>query len=139
MIGTLSGITRHLVASLVAILLASCASHEGTYSPSCAAYAGSNIELDNGQFVWEKFTDSVVVNDDGAVVNQFPGYPLQGSYRIDGESMILESAPGETVVTMYLLQHDGRSYLLTAEQQKDWKTAGLVADCALALGGNLDN
>lgn len=138
MISSPPGITRHWVTGLVAVLLASCASHEGTYSPSCVAYAGSNIELDSGQFVWEKFTDSVVVNDDGEVVNQFPGYPMQGSYRIDGESMFLELASSEAVATMYLLQHDGRSYLLTAEQKEVWQSKGEVADCALVLGGIRD-
>jgi hypothetical protein len=136
MVGQLKIITRQLVTIAAAFLLAACASHDGMYSPSCAAYAGSNIELSGGHFVWGKFTDSVVIGDDGNVVNQFPGYPLVGSYRVDGESIFLESTSGDAVATMYLLQHDDRSYLLTAEQRKDWERAGKLADCALVLGGN---
>ena len=45
--------------TLIATLLFGCASHDGTYSPGCIAYEGSKISLSDGQFVWEKFTDSV--------------------------------------------------------------------------------
>jgi hypothetical protein len=71
-------ISRFVLSALVATLLSACVSHEGTYSPGCIAYVGSNITLSDGQFVWEKFTDEVVVNDDGEIVDQFPGYPLRG-------------------------------------------------------------
>ena len=71
--------------ALLAALFCGCVSHDGTYLPGCPAYAGNSIKLSDGQFVWEKFTDSVVLDDAGNVVNQFPGYPLQGSYRVAGQ------------------------------------------------------
>jgi hypothetical protein len=132
-------ITRQFVTIAAALLFAACASHDGLYSPSCAAYAGNNIELSGGHFTWEKFTDSVVIDDNGEVVNQFPGYPLVGNYRIDGESVFLESSSGEPVATMHLYQHEDRSYLLTTEQRQDWESTGKLAECALALGGNRNN
>ncbi len=55
---------RYMATILIACLLVGCVSHEGTYSPACIAYAGSKINLTDGQFVWEKFSDSVVVDDD---------------------------------------------------------------------------
>ena len=121
--------------ALIAVLLCACASHEGTYSPGCIAYEGSKVSLSDGQFVWEKFTDSVVVDDTGNVVNQFPAYPLQGSYRIEGHAVYLQAASGESLVTMYLQQRDGRHYLLTAEQFEAWEETGHNAACALVLGG----
>ena len=132
-------ITRQLITIAAALLFAACASHDGMYSPSCVAYAGNNIELNGGHFTWEKFTDSVVVDDDGNVVNQFAGYPLSGNYRIDGESVFLESSSGEPVATMHLYQHEDRSYLLTTEQRQDWESTGKLAECALVLGGNPNN
>ncbi len=45
-------------------------SHDGTYAPSCIAYADSNITLNNGECVWDKFTGEVVVNDEGEVVDK---------------------------------------------------------------------
>ena len=124
--------------TLIAVLLCGCASHEGTYSPSCIAYEGSNVSLSDGKFVWEKFTDSVVVDDAGNVVNQFPAYPLQGTYRIEGQALYLEAASGETVANMYLRQHNERQYLLTAEQFEAWEKTGHDVACALVLGGYLD-
>lgn len=123
---------------LIAVLLCGCASHEGTYSPDCIAYEGSNIRLSDGKFVWEKFTDSVVVDDTGNVVNQFPAYPLQGTYRIEGQALYLESASGESLPTLYLRQHDKRYYLLTAEQFDAWEESAHNHVCALVLGGYLD-
>ena len=68
--------------ALIAALLFGCVSHDGTYLSECVAYEGSSIKLSDGQFVWERFTDSVVLDDAGNDVNQHPGYPLQGSFRV---------------------------------------------------------
>lgn len=132
-------IARHSITVIVTCLLTACASHEGIYSPACAAYAGSNIELRNDQFTWEKFTDSVVVDDEGEIINQFPDYPMQGSYRIDGQTVIMETAAGEALANLYLHQDGERRYLLTAEQNEAWKQTGEYSDCPLVLGGNSDN
>ncbi len=130
---------RYTATTLIVCLLAGCVSHEGTYSPACIAYAGSEIKLDNGQFVWEKFTDSVVVDNDGQIVNQFPGYPLRGAYRIDGQTVYMDSASGESRENMYLHRHDDRYYLFTAEQFEAWEKTGEYAECALMLGGSPDD
>ena len=79
------------------LLLAGCVSHDGTYSPACIAYAGSKITLSDGEFVWEKFTDEVVVNDAGETVDRFPGYPMRGTYRIYGQRVLMESSDGEAI------------------------------------------
>jgi len=125
--------------TLIVAVLFGCVSHEGTYSPDCIAYAGSNIRLSDGQFVWEKFTDSVVLDDAGEVVNQFPGYPMRGTYRIDEQTLYMESDAGESLENMYLHQRNNRQYLLTVEQFEAWEKTGAHADCALMLGANLDD
>ncbi len=130
---------RIISTTLAAALLFGCVSHEGTYSPDCIAFAGSHIRLGNGQFVWEKFTDSVVVDDAGEVVNQFPGFPMRGTYRIDGQTLYMESDAGESMENMYLHRRDNRQYLLTAEQFEAWEKTGNYAVCALILGGNTDD
>lgn len=125
---------RHLaLIALLAAPLSGCVSHEGIYSPGCIAYAGSRITLGDGRFVWEKFTDEVVVNDDGETVNQFPDYPLRGSYRMDGKSVQMVSAEGEAMQIMYLHRHDANRYLLTAEEHAAWEKTGTYAKCTLQL------
>ncbi len=131
--------SRPVLTVLVALSLSACASHEGTYSPDCVAYEGSNVSLSDGQFVWEKFTDSVVVDDAGNVVNQFPAYPKQGTYRIAGQTLYLEAASGELIANMYLQQRNDRHYLLTAAQFEAWQETGTDDACALVLGGRRDN
>ena len=130
---------RLIVTLLIAVSFFGCASHEGTYSPSCIAYEGSNVSLSDGKFVWEKFTDSVVVDDAGNIVNQFPAYPMRGSYRIEGNTLYLEAASGESLANMYLRQRNERQYLLTAEQFEAWEKTGQAATCALVLGGYVAN
>ncbi len=129
---------RRVMTTLIAVLLCACASYEGTYSPDCIAYEGSNVSLSDGKFVWEKFTDSVVVDDAGKVVNQFPAYPIRGSYRIEGHTLYLEAASGASLANMYLRQHNERQYLLTAEQFEAWEKTGHEVACALVLGGHID-
>lgn len=128
--------SRLFVILVIAAQLSGCVSHEGTYSPDCIAYEGSNIRLGEGRFVWEKFTDQVFVDEDGNVVNQFPGYPKQGTYRIEGQAVHMESDAGEAMDKMYLHRRDDRYYLLTEEQFDAWKQTGRYADCPLMLGGN---
>ncbi len=130
---------RTISISLIAVLLFGCVSHEGTYSPDCIAFAGSNISLSNNQFVWEKFTDMVVVDDDGEVVNKFPGYPLKGSYSIDGQTLHMEPDTDVSVEALYLHRHENRQYLLTAEQFDAWQDTGTYAGCALMLDGDPDD
>ncbi len=130
---------RTISISLIAVLLFGCVSHEGTYSPDCIAFAGSNISLSNNQFVWEKFTDMVVVDDDGEIVNQFPGYPLKGSYSIDGQTVHMEPDSGVSVEELYFHRHENRQYLLTAEQLEAWQDTGTYAGCALMLDGDPDD
>ena len=132
--------TLRVISALVTVIfLFGCVSHEGTYSPDCIAYAGSNISLSDGQFIWEKFTDAVIVDEDGEIVNQFPGYPMRGSYRIEGQIVHMESDAGVSMEKMYLHTRDNRQYLLTAEQFEAWQKTGKHADCALMLNGDPDD
>ncbi len=126
---------RIYITTLIAVALSGCASHEGMYSPACVAFAGSKISLDDGRFVWERFTDSIVLDDAGGVVNQFPGYPKQGNYRIEGRTLFLESGSDEPAGEMHLRSENGHDYLLTAEQFAAWERSGEYAECALILGG----
>jgi len=130
---------RILTAALVLSVSFGCASSEGTYSPGCIAYAGSTIRLNEGTFTWEKFSDEVIVGDDGEVINPFPGYPLHGRYRIDGQTLYMESDTGEVMDTLYFRKHARRNYLLTSKQRAAADETGVFDECALTLGGMSDN
>ena len=120
-------------------LLCSCISNEGTYSPGCIAFEGSIVQLSGGQFTWEKFTDQVIVDKDGNIVNQFPDYPKNGNYRIEGQTVYLETDSGEPMDNMYLHQHGSEHYLLTAKQHQAWEQSGNYADCVLTLGKSVSD
>lgn len=130
---------RIISTALIISVSFGCASPEGIYSPACIAYAGSTIRLSEGTFTWEKFTDQVIVDDDGRVSNPFPGYPLQGSYRIDGKTVYLQSDTGEAMENLYLHKRARRDYLLTSGQHDAVKETGDFDKCALTLGGMGDN
>ena len=50
-----------------ALSFCGCVSSEGRYSPDCIAFAGDTIELADGRFEWDKFTDQVRMDDNGKV------------------------------------------------------------------------
>ncbi len=114
-------------------MLSGCLSYEGTYLPGCIAYAGNKITLGDGRFVWEKFTDAIVIDEKGEIVNRFPGYPMRGSYRIENQTVYLESGSGEPLQAMYLHRHEDSYLLLTADEFADWEKTGNYADCTLQL------
>lgn len=115
-------------------MLSGCAQYEGQYLPACTAFAGNKILLDGGHFVWEKFTDQVLVDDDGKVVDQFPGYPLEGTYQIDGKTVYMSSDNGESVARMTLHTREDNHFLLTAEQFVAFEQTGTFPTCSLVLG-----
>jgi hypothetical protein len=125
--------TRCYPLLLLSVFFAGCLPHEGTYAPGCMAYAGDKITLSDGSFVWEKFTDAVVVDDDGNVVNQFPGFPSQGRYQIDGQIVQMNTTAGDALDNMYLQESGGKRYLLTEDEFAAWEQTGKREDCTLQL------
>ena len=125
--------SRRPVIIVCAALLSGCLPHEGTYLPGCIAYVGDKITLGDGQFVWEKFTDERKVNEQGEIIDPFPGYPMKGSYRIDGQSVHMTPESGAAVQPMFLHEEDGRHHLLTADEFAAWEATGSYAECALQL------
>lgn len=123
--------TRYIALVLAAFVLAGCKDYEGSYSPGCIAFAGSNVRLAEGRFTWEKFTDQVIVGSDGKVVDQFPDYPKHGSYSIKGDTVYLVSDAGESMPDLHVLSLAGESYLLTAQQFESWEKTGQQDVCAL--------
>ena len=119
-------------------LLAACSSFEGTYSPDCIAYEGDRIVLEDGAFTWDRFTDSIPVDDAGNPVDPTPGYPLQGSYTEQGGTLSLQTDGGQSLDSLYVRRQNGKYYLLTREQVGRLESAGNVPECALVLGGGDD-
>jgi hypothetical protein len=126
-------ISKQCIAAAVSVvcLTGACTSFDGTYRPDCMAHAGNRITLQDGRFVWEKFTDQVRVNDAGQVVDPFPDYPLQGRYRIEDDIVHFEPDTGQSLPDMHL-QHEGqKTYLLTEKQLQSWPSTR--PRCPLAL------
>lgn len=109
--------------ALFLLLLAGCASIDGTYTPGCLSHAGNSITLNGGRFVWDKFTDQVLVNDAGEKVDMYPEYPLRGRYSVEGDTVHFESYTGEPLPVMHLQRESGKTYLLTDKQRDTWLTA----------------
>jgi hypothetical protein len=129
--------TKQRIAATAALvcLVGGCASLDGTYTPDCIAHAGNSIKLDGGRFVWDKFTDQVLVNDAGEVVDQFPEYPVRGRYRLEGETLDFESYTGEPLPRMHMRREGNRTFLLTDRQLEAWPADRQRTRCALVLGG----
>ena len=123
-----------IIASIgLCLLLCGCATHEGIYQPSCAAYAGSEIKLDGGRFTWAKFTDEVLIDADGNKVEQFPGFPLRGEYSKTGQQIALISSDSGALEAMFLMPNNGALYLYTVDEMDRFETKGVRPECALKL------
>lgn len=112
-------------------LLSGCASHDGNYAPGCVAYAGNQVELSGGTFVWDRFTDQIRVDSDGQIIDPFPDFPVSGNYTLDGRRMTMIAESGQSMQPMYLHQ-DGSDYrLLTADEDASWQSSGAFDNCVL--------
>lgn len=115
------------------LLLSACASTEGIFEPACIAYEGDRIELRDGRFEWDRFTDVRNVDANGNVIDPFPEYPKSGRYDITAGQLQLETDAGERLPDHFLLKHDGQPYLLSEEQHELFLESGQMPDCALRL------
>ena len=106
----------------------------GSYTPSCAAFEGNTIELSENRFTWDKFTDEVTVDDDGNEIDPFPGFPVRGTYVVEGDVVRLTTDVGELAGEMHLVRRPDQVYLLTGEEFASWQSDGTVPTCALLLG-----
>ena len=122
---------RFLIPLVVITLLSGCKAVDGVYMPDCAAFEGSRITLSGGEFIWEKFTDQVIVDDDGNIINQFPDYPRVGTYRVSGQDLELTFTDDDTVTTMQIHERYGRLSLLTADEVAEWQRSGRYEQCVL--------
>ena len=115
-------------------LLAGCANHSGMYAPDCVAFEGDTVELTDGRFVLDRFTDQVEVDESGNAIDPFPSHPMRGTYRFKGDVLHLQSDAGIALPNWYLVKGEGHKRLLTLEQYDAWKKDGTIDDCALTLG-----
>lgn len=119
----------------IASVLSGCRTQsiEGEFLPSCAMHAGDTVTLYDNKFEWGKFTDEVVVGEDGNQIDRFPDYPVKGSYAIDGQRLSFESESGIEPEFTHWVQVERQIYLFTASQFEQWQESGSIARCALVL------
>ena len=106
---------------------------EGRFEPACTMFSGDIVEITGDQYVWKKFTDEIVVDDNGELGEPFPGFPRSGPIRRDGEHMRFIGTDGEPDADFHVKQRVDGVYLLTAEElESDSKDPGFW-QCALKL------
>ena len=116
---------------VLALLFSACANHEGMYEPACIAYQGDKIELQDGRFTWHRYTDERTVDNDGNVVEPFPGFPKTGSYRVTAGRLELTTDDNVRLDDWFIVEHAGRRYLLDAQQHNAFLEGGELPKCAL--------
>jgi hypothetical protein len=124
-----------IVAAIFLCSLAGCnpESIEGTYLPSCRAYAGDSIALQDGIFEWDKFSDEVVVDEDGNKIDRVPQHPVKGRYVIEGQQLVFSSDSGIVPEFSFWLRSGQEVYLLTAGEYEIWQNSSALPECALVL------
>jgi hypothetical protein len=119
-----------------ALLFAACANHEGLYEPACIAYEGDRMTLRDGRFEWQRFTDQRSVDDDGNIVNPFPGFPKTGTYDFVAGRLELVTNDGVRLDDWFVVVQDGQRYLLTNKQHIAILDGNERPECALRLTDN---
>ena len=112
-------------------MLSGCATIDGVYEPACIAYEGDRIELRNGRFEWDRFTDEHRVDADGNLIDAFPDYPKSGQYKIDDGRLTFLTDSGNGVADWFLVEHLGQYYLLTSSQHEAFVNQSDIPECAL--------
>ena len=118
---------------LMTSVLAACAGTSGTWVPGCPTHEGDRITLDDGTFVWDRFTDEVVVDIDGEHKDLFPDYPKSGTFKVDGDRLIMTMDSGAQLPDMHFVEIGSSTFLLTTGQFERYHNGGGIDACALTL------
>ena len=118
---------------VVVALLTGCKAIEGTYYPGCVAFEGDKVVLRDGNFEWDRFTDQVIVDDDGKVMDPFPEHPRLGSYEVDGTLLHLTFQGDDSVQTLHIQREGDHIMLLNDADLANWESTGRYGDCVLTL------
>ena len=118
---------------IVALLVASCANHEGQYEPNCIAFEGDKIVLREGRFEWHRFTDERKIDSDGNVVEPFPGFPKTGTYTIAKKRLKFSSSDGANLDDRFIVVHEGEHYLLSSAEHNAFVDGKAMPKCVLKL------
>lgn len=114
--------------------LAACASTvDGVFEPACIAYEGDTIEMVDGRFEWRRFTDQVMVDDDGNRIDPFPDYPIAGKYSVKGERVTFVPDGSAAPRERYLLEYRQALYLLSYDENEAALDTDIIPSCALRL------
>lgn len=125
-------VIRLTCVALLIACLSGCKALDGTFLPGCAAYAGDRIELSNGRFEWDRFTDAIELDEEGNRIDAFPDYPKRGNFSIDGTRLILAFDGDGSTETFNIYEHESMGLqLLTDAQLAAVDQGGLDEDCAL--------
>ncbi len=113
------------------VILCGCTSIEGIYAPDCIAYEGDEIELHEGRFTWRRFTDQRTLDEQGHLVDPFPGYPRSGAYEYRDSVLVLTSDSDAAKTEFFLLEEKSGEYLLTASEKQRYDADDRIPECAL--------
>lgn len=121
------------VVSLIAalLLLAACSTHSGVYSPNCLAHEGDTIVLAESRYEWRRFSDQIIIGDDGNPVDTASKFPQHGDYSISEDSVKFVADNSAEISHRTLMRADGDVFLLTRDEFSAMKSTGEVPDCAL--------
>ena len=100
---------------------------------------GDRFVFSGGTFEWHKFTDERRIGADGELVDPFPGYPLKGSFVLQGPTVELTTAAGDRLEDHFLHERGDSLFLLTREQHATVTAGGEMPACVLRRGDDISS
>jgi len=113
------------------LALGACASQDGMYEPRCIAYEGDRVSLLENRFEWHKFTDQREIDEQGKVIDPFPGYPKVGAFDLHSGRVEFRSDDGSVIDDHFIVEHLEDSYLMPQDDHQRFLIAGELSNCAL--------
>ncbi len=104
---------------------------QAIFAPGCIAFEGDRVEFDGERFIWDRFTDQIMIGPDGEPVDPFPAFPKTGAYRLQGDRVEFAPDDGSRIDNRYLDLSGEMPRLLTAGEFAALEAGESLPACVL--------
>jgi len=89
------------------------------------------VSLSDSRFEWHKFTDQREINEQGEIIDPFPGFPKSGAFADRDGRIEFQPDDGSIIADHFVVEHLDDWFLMSQNEHQRFLTENQISNCAL--------